>query len=132
MRRCASIAILLISCFLAIGTTASAQTIQITHSGSVVAASDSSGVSITIEQSGMSTTAVSGSGGLVVTIESSLDEETLVCTLDPSAGNADISFNADGSIEVTWNIGPDDDTVITLPSIRIAGLITNFTCEPVD
>lgn len=127
MRRIVFIATLLILCSTT-GPAVSAQQTQIAHSGSVTAAMDSSGVSITIEPDGM--TNLSGASTMNITVESLLSDNTMSCSLDRSTDSGDITVLANGNIEVSWGGDEADRVVIEVPSIRIAGILASFTCEP--
>jgi len=128
MRRIVSIATLSICLFLASIATAAAAS-QASPFGSVNAAADSSGVSITINQSSVS---VNGdtSGTMSITVSSASTDETLVCTLEP--GSADIDVHGQGNIDVTWLDEHGISIVLGAPSIRLAGVLSNFSCESVD
>lgn len=127
MRRVACIATLLMLCSTS-GLAVSAQETQITHFNSVTAAMDSSGVSITIEPDGM--TDLSDVSTMSITVESLLNDNTVSCTLYRSTDSSDITVQANGNIEVSWGVEEEERVVIEVPSIRIAGILANFECEP--
>lgn len=110
------------------GLAVSAQQTQVAHSNSVTAAMDSSGVSITIEPDGM--TNLSDASTMNITVESLLSDNTVSCRLDRSTDSGDITMQANGNIEVSWGVEEEERVVIEVPSIRIAGILASFECEP--
>lgn len=128
MRRIVCIATLLTLLSLT-GLTASAQGIRIVHSESVIATTDSSGVDITIEQGGTSIRST-GNGSTSMVIVSESDGTTLVCTLNAESDAGDVEIDASGRISVTWSTAGGEETVeFELPSIGLAGIVSEFDCE---
>jgi hypothetical protein len=92
----------------------------------VNATMDSSGVSIIINHSSASLDSDT-SGNISITVSSSSTEQTLVCTLDP--GKASIDVRRQGEIDVNWTLEDGGHINIETPSIQVAGILSNFTCE---
>jgi proline racemase len=128
MRRIACTATLSIFLFLAgLATTSAAS--QGSSSVSVNATADSSGVSIIINQSSVSLNGDT-SGTISITVSTASTEQSLVCTLEPGSGNVDILEG--GDIDVHWTTDDGMNLSIVAPSIRLASLLSNFSCEPAD
>lgn len=129
MRRIAFTASLSIFLFAATLLTASAA-MPAARSVSVNAAADSSGVSITINQS---TEQREGDPqqSISITVSSASTDQTLVCTLDPE-DSADIDVHRHGNIDITWITSSGTSLTFVAPSIRVAGILSNFTCESAD
>jgi hypothetical protein len=128
MRRIVYTATLSIFFFLATLAPASATTLDRLF-GSVNATADSSGVSITISQSSVSLNGDT-SGNISITVSNASTDGTLICTLDP--GSADVEAHRQGDIDVTWMTNDGLNVTLVMPSIRIAGMLSNFTCERAD
>jgi hypothetical protein len=128
MRRIASTATLSIFFFLASFAAASASP-RNTLFDTVNATMDSSGVSITINQSSASLDGDT-SGSISITVSSASTDHTLVCVLDP--GSADIDVHRQGKIDVTWSGDDGPSFVLNVPSIHIAGMLSNFSCTPAE
>lgn len=128
MRRIACTASLSIYLFVATLLTASAAS-PISSFVSVDAAADSSGVSITINHSSVQREG-DPQQSISITVSSSSTEQTLVCTLEPGSG--DIEVHQHGMIDVNWSVSTGASLTFVAPSIRVAGILSNFECEEVD
>ena len=128
MRLIACIAVVL-TCFFTTGSYVAAQTTQFVSLTSVTAAMDSSGVSITIDREPTTTVSTTAPGSPVIIVTNSSTDESVVCTIDAESDEGDIHVRAGGSIQVTWN-GTDID--FDAPSIRIAGVMAQMSCEEDD
>jgi hypothetical protein len=93
---------------------------------SVDAAADSSGVSITISHSSVQREG-DPQGSISITVSSASTEQTLICTLDP--GSASIEVRRHGEIDVSWITSAGANITFVSPSIRVAGILSNFQCE---
>ena len=96
---------------------------------SVNAAADSSGVSITINQSSERNDDTSQQSTSITVLSASTDQ-TLVCTYSPS--NARVEIRRNGAIDVIWSVDAQTNVTFTAPSIRVAGIVSNFSCESPD
>jgi hypothetical protein len=128
MRKIAFTASLSIFLFAATLLTASATTLK-ASSESVSVAADSSGVSIIINQSSTSRDGDT-SGNISITVSSASTEQTLVCTLEHESGSVDVHRH--GVIDVSWSTDTGASLTFVAPSIRVAGILSNFSCEPAD
>ncbi len=128
MRKIACTASLSIFLFAATLLTATATTVT-SSSVSVNAAADSSGVSITINQSSQQREG-DAQQNITITVSSASTEHTLVCTLEP--GSADIEVLQHGTIDVSWTASSGANISFVAPSIRMAGILSNFDCEEAD
>ena len=128
MRRIACTASLSIFLFAATLLTASATT-MVSSSAVVNAAADSSGVSITINHSSEQHEG-DAQQNISITVSSASTEQTLVCTLDP--GSADVEVRQHGMIDVSWTASAGASITFVAPSIRVAGILSNFDCVEVD
>lgn len=128
MRRIVFTASLVIFWFTAALSMASAATTT-GSSVSVDAAADSSGVSITINQSS-DPNEDSSRQSMSIIVSSASTDETLICTL--ASDTSEVKVRHNGAIDVTWSIDSETNVTFTAPSIRVAGILSNFTCKSAD
>jgi hypothetical protein len=128
MRLIACIAVAL-TCFFTTGSYVAARTTQVVSTTIVIAATDSSGVSITIDREATTTASTTAPGRPVITITNSSTDETVVCTIGLGSDKGNIRVRAGGSIQVTWN---GTDIAFDAPSIRMAGVMAEMSCEEDD